>query len=53
VMFNRIEGRKMATVRDRNGQTYKAPVFLVRISPSLSPIFRSMTMSKERSRLTC
>lgn len=29
VMFNKIEGRKMATVRDRSGQTYKAPVFLV------------------------
>lgn len=28
VAFNKIEGRKMATVRDRNGQTYKAPVFL-------------------------
>jgi vacuolar protein sorting-associated protein 26 len=26
----------MATVRDRNGQTYKAPVFLVRNSPPLS-----------------
>jgi len=26
----------MATVRDRNGQTYKAPVFLVRNLPSIS-----------------
>ena len=25
---NKMEGRKMATVRDRSGQTYKAPVFL-------------------------
>jgi hypothetical protein len=26
-----MEGRKMATIRDRSGQTYKAPVFLVSI----------------------
>lgn len=29
VAFNKAEGRKMTTLRDRSGQTYKAPVFLV------------------------
>jgi len=28
VQFAKVEGRKMASLRDRSGTTYKAPVFL-------------------------
>ena len=28
VQFNKVEGRKMATQKDKGGQSYKAPVFL-------------------------
>ena len=29
VKLQKIEGRKAATMKDRNGQSYKAPVFMV------------------------
>ena len=32
VKLAKIEGRKSATVKDRSGGTYKAPVFMVRKS---------------------
>ena len=32
VKLAKPEGRKNATIKDRNGSTYKAPVFMVRYS---------------------
>jgi len=31
VKLAKIEGRKNATVKDRNGSTYKAPIFMVSV----------------------
>jgi hypothetical protein len=33
VKLAKPEGRKNATIKDRNGSTYKAPVFKVRCHP--------------------
>ena len=35
VKLAKIEGRKNATVKDRNGSTYKAPVFVVSTTTTL------------------
>ena len=41
VKLAKVEGRKNATVKDRNGSTYKAPVFMVSHLPmfGLPPFF--------------
>ena len=39
VKLAKIEGRKNATQTDRNGQTYKAPVFMVSQIPKMLKIF--------------
>ena len=35
VKLAKVEGRKSATVKDRSGGTYKAPVFMVRLSEAI------------------
>ena len=47
VMFNKIEGRKMATLRDRAGQTYKAPVFLVSSHRIIDDVSGRMEMTSK------
>lgn len=36
VKLAKLEGRKSATMKDRNGQMYKAPVFMVSFSSSIT-----------------
>jgi hypothetical protein len=52
-MFNKIEGRKMATLRDRSGQSYKAPVYLVKIKIEIIINIRMVMTLKEKSKLKC
>lgn len=46
VKLQKIEGRKSATMKDRNGESYKAPVFMVSFVTNISSLIAKKYIKK-------